>query len=65
MEQVGEAIKDINARGISVLLVEQNAHLALGVCQTGYVLEVGRVVLDGDAEAIRCSEIVKKAYLGA
>ncbi len=65
VEQVGEAIKDINARGISVLLVEQNAHLALGVCQTGYVLEVGRVVLEGDAETIRCSEIVKKAYLGA
>jgi branched-chain amino acid transport system ATP-binding protein len=64
VEQVGEAIKDINARGISVLLVEQNAHLALGVCQTGYVLEVGRVVMEGDRETIRCSDIVKKAYLG-
>jgi branched-chain amino acid transport system ATP-binding protein len=64
VEQVGEAIKDINARGISVLLVEQNAHLALGVCQTGYVLEVGKVVMAGDAETIRCSEIVRKAYLG-
>jgi branched-chain amino acid transport system ATP-binding protein len=64
VEQVGEAIKDINARGISVLLVEQNAHLALGVCQTGYVLEVGRVVLEGDRETIRCSDIVRKAYLG-
>jgi branched-chain amino acid transport system ATP-binding protein len=65
VEQVGEAIKDINGRGISVLLVEQNAHLALGVCQTGYVLEVGRVVLDGDAETIRRSDIVRRAYLGA
>ena len=64
VEQVGEVIRDINKRGISVLLVEQNAHLALGVCQTGYVLEVGRVVMEGDREAIRCSEIVKKAYLG-
>jgi branched-chain amino acid transport system ATP-binding protein len=64
VEQVGEAIKDINARGISVLLVEQNAHLALGVCQTGYVLEVGKVVLEGDRETIRCSEIVRRAYLG-
>ncbi|OFW58690.1 MAG: ABC transporter ATP-binding protein [Actinobacteria bacterium RBG_16_64_13] len=64
VEQVGEVIKDINKRGISVLLVEQNAHLALGVCQTGYVLEVGQVVFSGDAEAIRCSEIVRKAYLG-
>jgi branched-chain amino acid transport system ATP-binding protein len=64
VEQVGEAIKDINTRGISVLLVEQNAHLALGVCQTGYVLEVGKVVLEGDRETIRCSEIVRRAYLG-
>ena len=47
-----------------MLLVEQNAHLALGVCQTGYVLEVGKVVLEGDRETIRCSDIVKRAYLG-
>jgi branched-chain amino acid transport system ATP-binding protein len=64
VEQVGEVIRDINKRGISVLLVEQNAHLALGVCQSGYVLEVGRVVLEGDRETIRCSDIVKRAYLG-
>jgi branched-chain amino acid transport system ATP-binding protein len=64
VEQVGEVIREINKKGISVLLVEQNAHLALGVCQTGYVLEVGRVVFAGDAEAIRCSDIVKRAYLG-
>jgi branched-chain amino acid transport system ATP-binding protein len=64
VEQVGEVIKVINKRGISVLLVEQNANLALGVCQSGYVLEVGRVVLDGDAETIKCSDIVRKAYLG-
>ena len=44
VELVGEVIREINKRGISVLLVEQNAHLALGVCQTGYVLEVGKVV---------------------
>jgi len=64
VEHVGEVIRDINQRGISVLLVEQNVHLALGVCQTGYVLEVGEVVMEGDAEAIRCSEVVRKAYLG-
>jgi branched-chain amino acid transport system ATP-binding protein len=64
VEQVGEVIREINGQGISVLLVEQNAHLALGVCQTGYVLEVGRVVFEGGAEQIRCSELVKKAYLG-
>ena len=64
VEQVGDVIRTINKEGISVLLVEQNAHLALGVCQTGYVLEVGKVVLGGDADTIRCSDIVKKAYLG-
>jgi branched-chain amino acid transport system ATP-binding protein len=64
VEQVGDVIRTINKEGISVLLVEQNAHLALGVCHSAYVLEVGRVVLDGDADAIRCSDIVKKAYLG-
>jgi branched-chain amino acid transport system ATP-binding protein len=64
VELVGDVIRKINQEGISVLLVEQNAHLALGVCQTGYVLEVGRVVMSGDALAIRCSDIVKRAYLG-
>ena len=64
VEQVGDVIRTINKEGISVLLVEQNAHLALGVCQSAYVLEVGHVVLGGDADTIRCSEIVKKAYLG-
>jgi branched-chain amino acid transport system ATP-binding protein len=64
VELVGDVIRKINKEGISVLLVEQNAHLALGVCRTGYVLEVGKVVMDGDAEAIRCSDIVRRAYLG-
>ncbi len=64
VELVGDVIREINRKGISVLLVEQNAHLALGVAQRGYVLEVGRVVFQGDAEAIRCSEMVRKAYLG-
>ncbi len=64
VEQVGEVIREINKEGISVLLVEQNAHLALGVADHGYVLEVGRVVQAGDVETLRCSEIVKKAYLG-
>lgn len=64
VEQVGEVIQEINRRGISVLLVEQNVHLALGVAQQGYVLEVGRVVAQGDVESLRASEIVRKAYLG-
>jgi len=64
VDLVGQVIKEINKRGISVLLVEQNARLALGVAQQGYVLEVGRVVFEGDAEAISSSDIVRKAYLG-
>jgi branched-chain amino acid transport system ATP-binding protein len=64
IEQLGEVIKDINKRGVSVLLVEQNVHLALGVANRGYVLQVGRVVLEGDIETMRSSDIVKKAYLG-
>lgn len=64
VELVGEVIREINKSGISVLLVEQNVHLALGVAQKGYVLEVGRVVFAGDSEAIRSSETVRKAYLG-
>jgi branched-chain amino acid transport system ATP-binding protein len=64
VEQLGNVIRDINKRGVSVLLVEQNVHLALGVASRGYVLQVGKVVLEGDTETLRSSEIVKKAYLG-
>lgn len=64
IEQLGEVIKDINKRGVSVLLVEQNVHLALGVASTGYALQVGRVVLRGDTATMKSSDIVKIAYLG-
>jgi branched-chain amino acid transport system ATP-binding protein len=64
VEQLGEVIKDINERGVSVLLVEQNVHLALEVASQGYVLQVGKVVLKGDTTTLRNSDIVKKAYLG-
>jgi branched-chain amino acid transport system ATP-binding protein len=57
-------IKYINARGISVLLVEQNVSLALGVASKGYALQVGRVVLEGNIEQFKTSEVVKTAYLG-
>jgi branched-chain amino acid transport system ATP-binding protein len=57
-------IKYINARGISVLLVEQNVSLALGVASKGYALQVGRIILEGDIEQFRTSEIVRAAYLG-
>jgi branched-chain amino acid transport system ATP-binding protein len=64
VEQLGEVIQDINRRGVSVLLVEQNVHLALGVASRGYALQVGRVVLEGDIETMKSSDIVKRAYLG-
>ena len=57
-------IKYINARGISVLLVEQNVSLALGVASKGYALQVGNIILEGDIEQFKASEVVKTAYLG-
>lgn len=64
IEQLGEVIKDINKRGVSVLLVEQNVHLALEVASSGYVLQVGKVVLEGDIKTMKSSDIVKRTYLG-
>jgi branched-chain amino acid transport system ATP-binding protein len=57
-------IKDINKRGISVLLVEQNVTLALGVAHKGYALQVGKIVLEGDIDKFKTSDVVKAAYLG-
>ena len=57
-------IKRINQRGISVLLVEQNVSLAMGVASRGYALQVGKIVLEGDIEKFKTSEIVRAAYLG-
>jgi len=64
VEQLGEVIMDINKHGVSVLLVEQNVHLALGVASRGYALQVGKVVLEGDIATMKNSDIVKRAYLG-
>ena len=64
VERLGEVVKDINGRGVSILLVEQNVHLALGVATRGYALQVGKVVLEGDIDKIKSSDIVKRAYLG-
>jgi branched-chain amino acid transport system ATP-binding protein len=64
IDEVAQAIRNINQGGVSVLLVEQNIPLALGVASTGYALQVGKVVLEGDIDIIRSSDVVKKAYLG-
>ena len=62
--EVKRIIKDIHTDGIAVLLVEQNAFLALGVAQKGYVLQVGKVAVAGPIDELRNSELVQKAYFG-
>ena len=64
VEEVAGVIKAINQKGVSVLLVEQNVPLALGVASRGYALQVGRVVLEGEIEEFRSTETVMRAYLG-
>ncbi len=62
--QVARALRTLNAQGKTVLLVEQNAHVAFRIAHRGYVLENGRIVLDGDIAGLAGDERVKKAYLG-
>jgi branched-chain amino acid transport system ATP-binding protein len=57
-------VKTIAADGTTILLVEQNAHMALGVANRAYVLEVGQIVLDGDAKELAKNDQIRKAYLG-
>lgn len=65
IEGIGNAIRDINARkGISVLLVEQNVHLAFGVADYCYALSVGELFAEGTVEEIRKTDAVNKAYFG-
>lgn len=64
VKEIGKIVSDINQRGTSILLVEQNARLALGLASRGYVLETGNIVLHGEAKELMHSEHVKKAYLG-
>ncbi len=62
--EIANIIVDINKGGVSIVLVEQNARLALSLAHKGYVLETGNVVLEGDAQELIDNEHVKKAYLG-
>ncbi len=64
VKEIFEIIKDINSRGTTILLVEQNAHMALSIADKAYVIETGQIVLHGAAEQLMKSEDVKKAYLG-
>jgi branched-chain amino acid transport system ATP-binding protein len=64
VEQIFAIIRDINKQGTTILLVEQNALMALGVADRGYVLQTGRIVRSGEASALLEDEEVRKAYLG-
>lgn len=64
VEQIFSIIKNINQQGTTVLLVEQNALMALAVAHRGYVLQTGQIVLQDNARALLANETVRKAYLG-
>jgi branched-chain amino acid transport system ATP-binding protein len=65
VEQIFEIITDINSQGTTILLVEQNALMALHVASRGYILQTGKIVLADTSAALAANEEVKKAYLGA
>jgi branched-chain amino acid transport system ATP-binding protein len=64
IEQIRDIIVDINKQGVSVLLIEQNAMMALSIADFGYVMESGKVMMDGPAEKLRNDEDVQEFYLG-
>jgi len=64
VEKIFETILEINKTGVTIFLVEQNAHMALTISETGYVMETGRIVLADKASALLENERVQKAYLG-
>jgi branched-chain amino acid transport system ATP-binding protein len=64
VDQIFDVIKELNARGTTILLVEQNALMALGIAHRAYVLQTGKIVLSGKASEVAQDENVRKAYLG-
>ena len=62
--QIFSIVRDINEQGTTVLLVEQNARMALSIANRGYVLQTGQIVLTGTAKNLQSNETVRKAYLG-
>lgn len=64
VKEIFEIIQDINSQGTTILLVEQNANMALSIAHRAYVLETGSIVLEGPAKELAQSEDIKKAYLG-
>jgi branched-chain amino acid transport system ATP-binding protein len=64
MQRIMSTIKELRAEGVTILLVEQNAQAALSLADHGYVLEVGKIVLNGTGKSLLTDEKVRKAYLG-
>ena len=64
VEQIFDIVREINARGTAVLLVEQNAMMALGLAKRGYILQIGEITIEDDAEKLAKNPKVKEAYLG-
>jgi branched-chain amino acid transport system ATP-binding protein len=64
VDTIFDTVREINGQGMTVLLVEQNALMALSIAHRGYVLETGRIVLHDSAAALQENEMVRKAYLG-
>jgi branched-chain amino acid transport system ATP-binding protein len=64
VEKIFAIIKEIHRQGMTILMVEQNAYKALGIAQRAYVLETGKIVLEGSAQTLMNNSQVKHAYLG-
>ena len=64
MHEIFQIIRDVNQSGVTVLLVEQNAKMALEIADRAYVLETGLIAMSGDADELANNEQVRKAYLG-
>ena len=64
VREIFDIIRDINSQGVTILLVEQNAKMALGIADRAYVIETGKIVMSGTGAELLNSEDIKKAYLG-
>ena len=64
VDQIFDIIKELNTRGTTILLVEQNALMALSIAHRGYVLQTGQIVLTGTGASLMADDLVRKAYLG-
>jgi len=64
MSEIFKRIHEISQKGVTVLLVEQNVYEALSICNRAYVLQSGRIVLEGKGSELLTSDLVRKAYLG-